>query len=112
MARYIFLSILSFSVFCAPLDNPQKLIEQWQACQLESPMGDECQNTKRSVITLHDYVDLLQRNPQQMGMDIMNVQNQLTKLHAQEHPDQTRIRVLQDELSGMLATVGWLESPK
>jgi hypothetical protein len=112
MNRVLLLCFLSFSGFCASIDEPQKLIEEWQSCQLESPMGLQCLETKRQVITLHDYVDLLQRNPQQMGLDIMSVQNQLTKLQAQEKPDPSRVKVLQDELAGMLATVGWLESPK
>jgi len=112
MNRVILFCFLSFAGFCASLNEPQKLIEEWQACQLESPMGSKCLHTKRDVITLHNYVDLLQRNPQQMGLDIMNVQIQLTKLQAQENPDPMRVKVLKNDLAGMLATVGWLESPK
>jgi hypothetical protein len=112
MNRVLLLCVLSFSGFCASIDEPEKLIEEWQACQRESTMSLECLHTKRNVITLHDYVDLLQRNPQQMGLDIMSVQIQLTKLQAQENPDPMRVKVLKDDLAGMLATVGWLESPK
>ena len=99
-----FLTIMFFSNFCIgfSLKEPQPLIEAWQACQLQMNQDEQCTQLRPMVLKLRSNVELLQHNPQQMGLDIMNLQLQM-----QTHSNTE----LQNDLEEKLAVVGWLESP-
>lgn len=112
MTRLIFLCLLSLSSFAGSLQDPYQLVLDWKACRLETTLSPDCKETQRLMTILHANVELLQDNPQQMGMKIMSVQNEIVQYQSKDKPDEEKINQLQEELSGLLSTVGWLESPK
>jgi peptidoglycan hydrolase CwlO-like protein len=112
MTRTIFLCLLSLASFAASLEDPYQLVLDWKACRLETTLSPECKENQRLMTILHENVALLQDNPQQMGMKIMSVQNQIVELQSDDKPHEEKMAELQEQLKGLLSTVGWLESPK
>jgi hypothetical protein len=103
MSKILFVSILLSTVtFAYTLKEPQELVDAWQSCQLDTNNNQKCAELRPLLVKLHDNVELLQHNPQQMGLDIMNMQYQI------QQDNQTN---LQNDLEEKLAIVGWLESP-
>lgn len=94
------------------LDHPDQLIEKFQSCQLQAATSDECLEVKRVVTMIHHNVLALEENQQQVGLEIMDLQNQIQSLKNQKTSDIKKIAILQEQLDVMLATVSWLESPK
>lgn len=88
--------------------SPQKIIEDWQLCQLKNNMNHQCSHIANQALQLKVMIESLEYQPQGFGLDIMKLQCQLVSpnlLPAQRHK-------LQEELEMRLAIVGWLESPK
>jgi hypothetical protein len=96
------LCALSVSAF-----NPQKVIDDWQSCQMFSSLDDECLKLRDDAISIRDNVDELQQNPQAYGVKIMSLQYQKSFT-----PDKEDVEQIDRQLEIMLAIVGWLESPK
>ena len=94
------------------LTHPNTLIEKFQSCQAQALTTDDCLETKRIVSMIHHDVLALEDNQQQVGLDIMGLQNQIQAIKKQKTPDQKKLSALEEQLEVMLATVSWLESPK
>ena len=94
------------------LNQPNILIEKFQACQTQAITSSECLEIKRIVSMIHHNVLALEDNQQQVGLQIMQLQNQIQAIKNQHKPDFKKIGILQEQLDVMLATVSWLESPK
>ena len=95
------------------LNHPNVLIEKFQVCQLQPTPSEECLEIKRVVTMIHHNVQALEQNQQQVGLEIMALQNQIQALKNQKKAsDLNKIAILQEQLDVMLATVSWLESPK
>lgn len=87
--------------------DPQRLLTDWQICQFEQSTSQKCIDLRSQMEVLNHNVDLLQSNPQQMGLSIMNLQVQLTQNLSPE-----QCMALEKDLQEKWATVGWLESPQ
>ena len=97
----VLLAIFSTLSFGYSLQQPKLLLEAWQNCQ--SNFTSQCLEVRDLMVQLHANVEILQNNPQQMGMDIMNIQSEM-----ENNPDNQ----LKKSLAEKLAIVGWLESPQ
>lgn len=106
MKAFNFLFLLLISCFVWAID-PQKVIEDWQSCQMFSTLDEECLNLREQAIVIRDNVEDLQQNPQAYGFKIMSIQYNKS---LQKNPKE--IYRMDQELQTMLAIVGWLESPK
>lgn len=101
------LSFLSPVVMSAEVVDPQKLLTEWQICDFEQSSSQKCLDLRPSMQALHDNVELMQANPQKMGLSIMFLQVRLS-----QNPTDSERDALEQDLQQKLATVGWLESPK
>lgn len=105
--KYILLLLLSLSSL-VHAEQPQQIIEAWQACQLKSEMDPVCIKIGHQALKLRDLIELLQASPQGFGLEIMQLQSDLM------HVDLATVKKngLREDLALRLAIVGWLESPK
>lgn len=87
--------------------DPQNLLRDWQICQFEQSTSQKCLDLRPQMAVLNHNVDLMQSNPQQMGLSIMNLQVQMSQNLSPEQ----RL-ALEKDLQEKWATVGWLESPQ
>jgi hypothetical protein len=87
--------------------NPQKVIDDWQSCQMFSSLDDECLKLRDDAISIRDNVEDLQQSPQAYGVKIMSLQYQKSLT-----TDAEDVEKIDRQLEVMLAIVGWLESPK
>lgn len=87
--------------------DPQKIVDDWQACQMFSTLDEECLHIRDQAIIIRDNVEELQQNPQAFGFKIMSIQYQKSQENNSQNASQ-----LDQQLQTMLAIVGWLESPK
>ena len=102
--------MIAMIVLLCPISHsydPQKLLSDWQICQFEQSTNLNCDDLRPQIQILNNNVDLMQSNPQQMGLSIMNLQVQLSKDLSFEQRT-----TLEKDLQEKWATVGWLESPK
>ena len=116
MKNIVFIGAMLLSVSglatTVDLTHPNTLIEKFQSCQAQALTTDDCLETKRIVSMIHHDVLALEDNQQQVGLDIMGLQNQIQAIKNQKTPDQKKLSALEEQLEVMLATVSWLESPK
>lgn len=105
--RAILLLITIIYTLTANAFNPQKIIDDWQACQMFSSLDDECLKLRDEAILIRDNVEDLQQNPQAYGVKIMSLQYEKSSVKSHES-----LEVMNHQLEMMLAIVGWLESPK
>ena len=87
--------------------NPQKVIDDWQSCQMFSSLDDECLKLRDDAISIRDNVEDLQQSPQAYGLKIMSLQYEKSLVQ-----DKENVEKIDRQLEVMLAIVGWLESPK
>ena len=112
---FMFVVLLSNLVMATTVDlnHPNKLIEKFQFCQLQPTPSEECLEIKRVVTMIHHNVQALEQNQQQVGLEIMALQNQIQAFKNQKKAsDLNKLAILQEQLDVLLATVSWLESPK
>jgi hypothetical protein len=103
----VFFGLLFFQLSFAAI-QPEKIIEDWEACQLKSNYDDSCVSLSKSAIHLKYLYESCSMNPQRFGLDIMNLQE---KLADSEIKDSEK-KEIKKELEMRLAVVAWLESPK
>lgn len=105
LVMFIFFVLNNFQVQAI---EPQKIIEEWQSCQLKITLDKRCTILGHQALEIRDMIESLQINPQLFGIKIMELQ---TKLNSTDLSQLER-KNLQKELDYRLAVVGWLESPK
>jgi hypothetical protein len=88
--------------------QPEKVIEDWEACQLKSNYDDACVSLSQSAIHLKYLYESCTLNPQRFGLDIMNLQQQLVDNNIKD----SEKKVIETEIEMRWAVVAWLESPK
>jgi len=108
MKLLVFICLLIFNVFQVHAIEPQKIIEEWQSCQLKTILDKKCATIGHQALELRDMIEALEINPQLFGVKIMELQNKLNSSDL----NQLERKNLQQELDYRLAVVGWLESPK
>jgi hypothetical protein len=106
----VLISFFSFNLFASKSISPQKIMEDWQACQTKDISSMSCQATKRLALNLHEIIEGLRDNPQKIGLEIMYLQYEITNLKQQKKL--AKAENLESKLDSILNTVGWLESPK
>jgi hypothetical protein len=88
--------------------QPEKVIEDWEACQLKSNYDDACVSLSQSAIHLKYLYESCTHNPQRFGLDIMNLQQQLVDSDTRD----SEKKEIEKEIEMRWAVVAWLESPK
>lgn len=109
MFKYLIILVV-FPLQVLAFESPQLVIDDWQKCQMNSSQSHHCLQTRSEIIELHEIIEALQQNPQQVGLNIMTLQNKITQLESKG--DIEKIKETHAHLDNILKTVGWLESPK
>lgn len=120
---WVFL-LVSMLVACTTQDetyyrnNPQELQEAMKACPEKQPSHMSCQQLQELALDVNQLAMELQRNPQQFGQKIIQLQEQLADIENQMKNDpqsvdsNAKISEIKIQLANRLAVVKWLETPE
>lgn len=98
--------------------HPKELSQALNRCDSEKKPQTNCQQLEEIAAQLHQLAFQLQQNPQGFGIDILKLQDTISKQQAelQVHPSNPKLQsdILQNQqqLADLLNVVKWLESPE